>query len=83
MLNRALASAMVLSLCGLGPASAQRTPALGPKDGPTEPPTDLERVKLGDLAPDFTLESLDGRRITLSGYRDQKNVVLVFYRGHW
>lgn len=56
---------------------------MGPKDGPTDPPTDLERVKVGDVAPDFTLETLDGRRLTLSSYRGQKNVVLVFYRGHW
>ncbi|GBD33626.1 MAG: hypothetical protein KatS3mg081_1757 [Gemmatimonadales bacterium] len=61
----------------------QRRPALGPVDGPTDPPTDLDRVKVGAPAPDFTLESLDGRYITLSGFRGQKNVVLVFYRGYW
>jgi len=44
---------------------------------------DLERVKVGDRAPDFTLENMDGKRITLSDFRDRNNVVLVFYRGHW
>lgn len=73
----------VLALAGARAAQAQGTPALGPRDGPTDPPTDLGRVKLGDPAPDFTLESLDGRRVTLSSYRGAKNVVLVFYRGHW
>ena len=46
-------------------------------------PTDLDRVVAGVAAPDFTLESTDGEPITLSSYRDNKNVVLVFYRGYW
>jgi peroxiredoxin len=40
-------------------------------------------VKVGDQAPDFTLENMDTRRITLSSYRGKKSVVLVFYRGYW
>lgn len=56
---------------------------LGPKDGANLKPTDLERVKVGDRAPDFALENMDGRRISLSDFRGKKNVVLVFYRGHW
>ena len=56
---------------------------LGPKDGAGLKPTDLERVKVGDLAPDFTLESHDGKRISLSNYRGNKHVVLIFYRGSW
>ena len=56
---------------------------LGPKDGENLQPTDLERVKVGDIAPDFTLENLDGKRISLSEFRTQRNVVLVFYRGQW
>jgi hypothetical protein len=46
-------------------------------------PTDLERVNVGDQAPDFRLEGLDGNAISLSGFRGIKNVILVFYRGHW
>lgn len=57
--------------------------ALGPVDGHDLPPTDLDRVQAGDVAPDFTLVSLAGPRVTLSDLRGQKNVVLVFYRGHW
>jgi hypothetical protein len=56
---------------------------LGPKDIADLPPTDPERVKVGDTAPDFTLENLDGRRITLSEVYRKMNVVLVFYRGQW
>jgi peroxiredoxin (alkyl hydroperoxide reductase subunit C) len=56
---------------------------LGPKDGAGLPVTEIERVKIGDKAPDFTLENLDGKSISLSSYRGKKNVVLVFYRGYW
>jgi cytochrome oxidase Cu insertion factor (SCO1/SenC/PrrC family) len=56
---------------------------LGPKDGKNLPPADLERVKVGEPAPDFTLEDMTGKPVSLSDFRGSKNVVLVFYRGHW
>ena len=56
---------------------------LGPKDKAGLRLTDLERVKVGDRAPDFTLENMDGKAISLSDFRGKMNVVLVFYRGHW
>ena len=54
----------------------------GPKDGQGLSPFDLDRVQVGQTAPDFTLPKPDGDVLTLSSLRD-KNVVLVFYRGHW
>ena len=57
--------------------------ALGPADGRDLPGVDLERVQVGQPAPDFTLTSLAGPPVTLSDFRGIKNVVLVFYRGHW
>ncbi len=62
-------------------ASAQTK--LGPKDGEGLPAADLNRVKAGDQAPDFTLEDQDGKPVTLSDYRNKKTLVLVFYRGYW
>ena len=56
---------------------------LEPKDGRELPATDLERVKPGIQAPDFTLEDQNGRAITLSSFQTHTPVVLVFYRGHW
>ena len=56
---------------------------LGPKDGAKLTPTELERVKVGDKAPDFTLQNMDGKRVSLSDFAGKKNVLLVFYRGHW
>jgi cytochrome oxidase Cu insertion factor (SCO1/SenC/PrrC family) len=55
---------------------------LGPKDGAGLRPDDVQRVGVGAVAPDFTLENIDGRSVTLSSYRS-RYVVLVFYRGHW
>jgi cytochrome oxidase Cu insertion factor (SCO1/SenC/PrrC family) len=75
-------SALTLLLFGLTGA-AQTNPPLGPKDGATLPPADLNRVKVGAPAPDFTLTDQDGRAVTLTDYRNRKTVVLVFYRGYW
>ena len=36
-------------------------------------------VKVGDIAPDFTLPSQMGDNVTLSEYFDKKNIVLYFY----
>ena len=56
---------------------------LGPRDGRDLPPTDLERVTVGSVAPDFSLQTLQGDTLTLSQFRGSKDVVLVFYRGYW
>ena len=79
MLQRLLMSTALIVFFSLPAAYAQ----LGPKDGTDLKPTDLNRVKAGDKAPDFTLENMDGRKISLSDFRGKKNLVLVFYRGRW
>jgi hypothetical protein len=66
--------------CTLGAQSAQK----GKKAGEVNtPPAKGERVKdmvkVGDLAPDFTLADIKGdKKVTLSGFKDQKPVVLIF-----
>ena len=78
-MNRLLpALALTLSLVYL-PALAQPSAT----DDGNLSSTDLDRVKVGQAAPDFTLEDSAGKNITLSDYRGKKNVVLVYYRGHW
>jgi cytochrome oxidase Cu insertion factor (SCO1/SenC/PrrC family) len=62
-------------------ASTPTGAQLGPKDGAHLAATDIERVKTGQPAPDFTLQNQDGKNVSLSDYRGRK-VVLVFYRGH-
>ena len=56
---------------------------LGPADGHDLPATDLARVAVGTMAPDFSLRTLAGDTLTLSSFRGTKDVVLVVYRGHW
>ncbi len=51
--------------------------------GQGQPPvTDLNRVAVGSVAPDFELPSAAGGNLRLSSTRG-KVVVLVFYRGYW
>ena len=56
---------------------------MGPVDGRTLSPTEIDRVAVGSAAPDFTLAKMGGGTTTLSSFRGKKNVVLVFYRGYW
>lgn len=56
---------------------------LGPKDGAHLSPTEIDRVNVGQPAPDFTLENMDGQTVSLSDFRGKNSVVLVFYRGQW
>jgi len=75
-----------LTIAALALAAIVSTTAfaqLGPKEPAPQPATDLNRVKVGQPAPDFTLEDSDGKSITLSDFRGKKSVVLVFYRGYW
>jgi peroxiredoxin len=44
-------------------------------------PIESKLVPPGSAAPDFTLPSAQGGEITLSNYRGQACVVLVFLRG--
>jgi hypothetical protein len=76
----ALGAACILVAC-----SSEGTPpvTLGPADGRDLVPVDTGRVRVGDVAPDFSLASYDDGVITLSDYRGKKDIVLVFYRGSW
>jgi cytochrome oxidase Cu insertion factor (SCO1/SenC/PrrC family) len=76
---RRLFCLLVLATLSAAPALAQ----LGPTDSSKLSPTDLDRVKVGQPAPDFTLEDLERKTITLSDFRGKKSVVMVFYRGYW
>jgi len=43
------------------------------------PPPPSSTLKVGDLAPEFTLPATDGAKVTLSQFRGKKNVVLAFF----
>ncbi len=42
-------------------------------------PPPKTHLKVGDMAPDFTLPSTTGKPVTLSEFRGKKNVILAFY----
>jgi peroxiredoxin len=41
--------------------------------------TAAPQLKVGDLAPDFTLTDTNGEKVKLSEFRGKNNVVLAFY----
>jgi cytochrome oxidase Cu insertion factor (SCO1/SenC/PrrC family) len=43
--------------------------------GDTPPP----KVKVGDVAPDFTLTDQNGNKVSLHDFKGKKNVALAFY----
>jgi cytochrome oxidase Cu insertion factor (SCO1/SenC/PrrC family) len=63
-------SIAVLLTCSLLTASAQTQ---------KEPAPPMANIKVGDTAPDFTLEDQNGQSHSLHDYRGKKNVVLAFY----
>ncbi len=66
----------LIAICGLlllpfvtpPPAAAQGEPVVAKTN-----------LKVGDMAPDFTLLSNQWKPVKLSDYRGKKNVVLAFY----
>jgi len=44
---------------------------------PEKAPT--PKIKVGDTAPDFTLEDQNGKKVSLHEFRGKKNVALAFY----
>ena len=46
------------------------------QSAPAPPPMTL---KVGDMAPDFTLPDTTGKKVTLSEFRGKNNVVLAFF----
>jgi len=51
--------------------------------GVLKPIDSVLRVKASDRAPDFTLSSVSGEKVSLSQFRGKKNVVLSFVPAAW
>ena len=49
---------------------------------PTEVPL-VVGTGVGELAPAFMLPSISGSEVSLESYRDDKNLIVVFYRAFW
>ncbi len=53
-------------------------PALHAADQPAQTPPQ-PTVKVGDMAPNFTLSDQNGKKVSLSEFKGKKNVALAFY----
>ena len=51
--------------------------------GQLKPVDSTLKVKIGEAAPDFTLPSVSGEKISLSQYRGKKHVVISFVPAAW
>ena len=51
--------------------------------GKLKPTDSVLKVKVGDVAPDFTLPAVEGGKISLSQYLGKKNVVISFVPAAW
>ena len=73
--NVAAVALLTLSFsCGTKLNSLSGNGDLKPRDSP---------VAVGEMAPDFTLEDQNNRKVRLSSARGSRTTVLVFYRGNW
>jgi peroxiredoxin (alkyl hydroperoxide reductase subunit C) len=51
--------------------------------GNLKPIDSKPKLKVGDKAPDFTLPSISGEKVSLTQYRGKKNVVISFVPAAW
>jgi cytochrome oxidase Cu insertion factor (SCO1/SenC/PrrC family) len=73
-----LAAALLLFLIAL--SCSPSNPNSGP-DAELQPRN--EPLKVGEMAPNFTLEDQNGQKVTLSALTRSAPTVLAFYRGNW
>jgi cytochrome oxidase Cu insertion factor (SCO1/SenC/PrrC family) len=77
-MNLKVSTAITLTIVSIACAklnsSLSGTDDLKPRNSP---------VAVGEIAPNFTLEDQNNRKVTLSAARGNMPTVLVFYRGNW
>jgi cytochrome oxidase Cu insertion factor (SCO1/SenC/PrrC family) len=66
-LERAAMVALLMAGLAMNATAQTKTPPPDPK------------IKVGDVAPDFTLTNTDGKPVSLHDFKGKKNVALAFY----
>ena len=67
------------ALLTIGLVTALAGVALAQMPNPNAPPAVPTKVKVGDVAPDFTLQGTDGKTHKLSEYRGKQTVVVAWF----
>ena len=70
-----------LALLAMAPAPSQEPQADDPRMQPGAPHT--SNLVIGETAPAFALESIDGETYDLAAQRGQRPILLLFFRGAW
>ena len=73
-----LAAALLLFLIALSCSTSKLNSGLDAELQPRSEP-----LKIGEMAPNFTLEDQNGQKVTLSVLCGSAPTVLAFYRGNW
>ncbi len=63
----------------LGMVTPLQSMASSAKPDKTTTPLPPLKLKVGDVAPDFTLKNQDGKDVSLHDFHGKKTVVLAFY----
>jgi peroxiredoxin len=74
----AMTAAVVVLFLVVAPGAAQSLKDMIYNPGHLKPIDSTLKVKVGQKAPDFTLPAVAGGKVSLSQYRDKKNVVISF-----
>jgi peroxiredoxin len=74
-------AAMMLLACAAALAQQRQSGGKG-EDLEKGLPADVHRLKIGDLAPDFSLRSVDGRTYTLADFKDAPVLMVAFLSNH-
>ncbi len=77
MLTRVSGLCMALLLASSLAWAQQAPPAQAQAAKPPAPPK--THLKIGDVAPDFSLPGTDGKTYKLSDFKGKKTVILAFY----